>query len=403
MERKEDTTPEPDVVQLRQDIRSVLHQRLREAVEIVLEEELSAALGSGWYERTEGRRGYRNGSERRQVTTSAGSQTLRVPRGRLVTPDGSEEEFRSEILPRYARRTKEVDDAILGVYLAGGNARRIRKALQRLLGKEHLSKSAVSRVVTRLKAHFAAWTARDLSSERYAVLFFDGFHLKVRLARRVVSAPVLAILGIAEDGGKVLVALELAVSEAADHWTKLIGALRRRGLAAPAVLVTDGHAGLRKAVEAWPGVKVQRCTKHKQENLLQAAPVHARREVRRDYRRIIDARDGLSARKAYASFVAKWSTMCPAVVRSLEEAGDQLLTFFEFPKGMWRALRTTNSLENLNREFRRRTKTQASFCSEESAVTLLYGLVAFGQIHLRKINGHHHVAALLGQRTQAAA
>ncbi len=96
MEREQDTTPELDVVQLRQDIRSVLHQRLREAVEIVVEEELSAALGSGWYERTEGRRGYRNGSERRQVTTSAGSQTLRVPRGRLVTPDGSEEEFRSE-------------------------------------------------------------------------------------------------------------------------------------------------------------------------------------------------------------------------------------------------------------------------------------------------------------------
>ena len=148
MERKQDTTPELDVVQLRQDIRSALQQRLREAVEIVLEEELSAALGSRWYERTEGRKGYRNGSERRQVTTSAGSQTLRVPRGRLVDPDGSEREFRSEILPRYARRTKEVDETILGVYLAGGNTRRIRKALEPLLGSEHLSKSAVSRVVT---------------------------------------------------------------------------------------------------------------------------------------------------------------------------------------------------------------------------------------------------------------
>ena len=111
----------------------------------------------------------------------------------------------------------------------------------------------------------------------------------------------------------------------------------------------------------------------------------------------------MSARRAYTAFIAKWSTLCPAVVRSLEEAGEQLLTFFEFPKGMWRALRTTNSLENLNREFRRRTKTQASFCSEEAAVTLLYGLVAFGQIQLRKIDGHHHVAALLDERQVAAA
>ena len=261
----------------------------------------------------------------------------------------------------------------------------------------------MSRVVARLKVHFTAWKERDLSEERYAVLFLDGFHLKVRLARRVVAVPVLAVLGVAEDGTKVLVGLELAISESAGHWRSLIDGLRRRGLCAPKVVVTDGHAGLRKAVEAWPKVPIQRCTYHKQENLLQAAPVHARREVRRDYRRIIDARDGLAARETYDAFVAKWSTLCPAVVRSLEEAGEQLLTFYELPKGMWRALRTTNSLENLNREFRRRTKTQASFASEEAAVTLLYGLVAFGHIRLRKIDGHHHVAALLGQQQEAAA
>ena len=96
-------------------------------------------------------------------------------------------------------------------------------------------------------------------------------------------------------------------------------------------------------------------------------------------------------------------TLCPAVARSLEEAGAQLLTFYAFPKAMWRALRTTNSLENLNREFRRRTKTQASFSTEEAGVTLLFGLVAFGQIQLRKINGHRHVSELLARIEEAAA
>ena len=402
MEQSKDITPD-EVAQFRQDIRSLLGQRIRDAVEIVLEEELSAVLGSSWYERSETRRGYRNGSEERQVTTAVGSKTLRIPRGRVAHPDGSTSEFRSQILPRYARRTKDVDDAILGVYLAGGNSRRIRKALEPLLGKEHMSKSAISRVVGRLKGHFATWRQRDLSAEQYPVLFLDGFHLKVRLARRVVSVPVLAALGVTEDGTKRLVALELAVSEASAHWGHLIDGLRQRNMPSPALVVTDGHTGLRKAVSTWPGVCIQRCARHKQQNLIDACPVHARPEMLRDYHPIVNAHDGLAARKAYEAFITKWSRLCPAVARSLEEAGEELLAFYQFPKPLWRALRTTNSLENLNREFRRRTKTQGSFSSEEAGLTLLYGLVAFGQIQLRKINGHQHVAAILSTLQEAAA
>ena len=105
--------------------------------------------------------------------------------------------------------------------------------------------------------------------------------------------------------------------------------------------------------------------------------MHAHAELKRDYHAIVDAKSGLAARKAYQAFLVKWKKLCPPVARSLEEAGENLLTFYAFPKPMWRALRTTNSIENLNREFRRRTKTQASFPNEDSALTLLYGLVAF--------------------------
>ena len=113
--------------------------------------------------------------------------------------------------------------------------------------------------------------------------------------------------------------------------------------------------------------------------------------------------DGLAAREAYAAFVKKWTTLCPQAVKSLEEAGEKLLTFYAFPKAMWKSLRTTNSIENLNREVRRRTKTQASFSSEESAVTLLYALVAFGQIVLRKIDGHHCVSQVVAVDVASAA
>ncbi|UCF68039.1 MAG: transposase, partial [Acidobacteriota bacterium] len=149
-------------------------------------------------------------TESRSITTSSGPRELEVPHGRLIDANGTSSEFQSELLPRYARLTREVDEAILGVYLAGGNARRVRNALAPLLGSANLSKSAISRVVTRLKDRFAQWQQRDLSEEWYAVLFLDGFHLKVRLARLVVSAPVLAVLGEQEDGTKVLISLELA-------------------------------------------------------------------------------------------------------------------------------------------------------------------------------------------------
>ena len=236
-------TGEADVVRLRQDIRNKLQRRVLEAVELVLEEGLTETLGTVRYERSEDRRGYRNGSETRRLTTALGTRELRVPRGRVEQPDGSTGEFHSRILSRYARRTKEVDEAILGAYLAGANTRRIRRALAPLLGEAHLSKSAVSRVVARLKEQFRRWSERGLADERYAMLFLDGFHLKVRMARRVVSVPVLAALGVAEDGSKRLVALQLAQSEAGRHWTSLVADLERWGLRPPVLVVSDGHAG----------------------------------------------------------------------------------------------------------------------------------------------------------------
>ncbi len=399
----ESTKQQAEAARFRQDIRTLLRTRVREAIEITLEEELAEALGCGRYERSGERRGYRNGTQRRTITTAYGPKDLEIPRGRLVSEDGSSEEFRSQIVPRYARRSREVDEAILGAYLAGANSRRIRKALAPLLGQEHLSKSAVSRVVARLKEHFARWSERDLSAERYAIVYLDGFHLKVRLARRVVSAPVLAVLGVAEDGRKVLVSLRLAVSEAGVHWRCAIDDLKARGLAAPRVIVSDGHKGLAKANAAWPEAKVQRCTQHKWSNLKKHCPAHAHAELKRDWDAIVRADDGLKARAAYRAFVSKWTKLVPAVVRSLEEAGLELLTFYSLPKSMWKSLRTTNALENLNREFRRRTKTQGSFATEAAGVTLLWGLVAFGQIRLRRIDGYRDIDKLLRDEAQEAA
>lgn len=397
------TTPDPSVVQFRRDFQALVRSRVRDAIQIVLEEELTEVLGCESYERSSGRRGHRNGTVTRSITTGHGLQELEVPRGRLVNEDGLSTEFQSSVLPRYARRTAEVDEAVLGAYLAGTNSRRIRKALTPLLGEANLSKSAVSRVVARLKALFAAWNERDLASESYPIVYLDGFHLKVRLARRVVKAPVLAVLGVTEDGRKQLVALRLCVSEAGIHWRELVEDLKRRGLQAPLLLIGDGHKGLAKARESWNTSRVQRCVEHKRTNLKQHCPRHAHAELKRDYDAIIYADCRKDAETALEAFDKKWNTLCPAVARSLHEAGDDLLTFFDFPKAMWKSFRTTNPLENLNREFRRRTKTQASFATEQAALTLLYGLVAFGQIRFRRIDGYRELPSLLhGNQSQVA-
>lgn len=156
----------------------------------------------------------------------------------------------------------------------------IRKALEPLLGEEHLSKSAVSRLVARLKERFTERRGREVNEEARLIVFLDAFHLKGRLARGVVSAPVLAVLAVGEDGQKRLISLELAVSEAATHWGSVAEDLQRRRLRAPRLLVVDGHKGLQNALEHWPTSKVPRCTQHKWRNLAEHCPPHARHELR---------------------------------------------------------------------------------------------------------------------------
>jgi transposase-like protein len=212
---QETSTSPATILEFRQDIESQFRRHIREALDTALAEELAAALGSEPHQRTERRRGYRNGSVERTITTTPqGTRRVTVPRGRITGADGRTTEFHSQLLPRYARRTREIDEAILSCYLGGVNSRRIRTALKPLLGERHLSKSAVSRIVGRLKALFATWQGRDLSAERYPIVFLDGFHLKVRVARRVVSVPVLAALGVTETGQKCLLTLRVAASGA---------------------------------------------------------------------------------------------------------------------------------------------------------------------------------------------
>jgi putative transposase len=378
----------------------LIHEHVRVAIETAVQEELRAALGVQSYERHDARRGYRNGTKTRTLTGPSGPLPLTLPRASLF----GGREWTSRLLPRYQRRLPEVNEAIIATYLAGGNTRRIRGALQPLLKAAPLSKSAVSRVVATLQDALAAWRTRPLGDVDAIYLYLDGFALRVRSAGRVVSVPVLGVVGVLLDGRKQLLALDLCAGESFAAWKGCLDDLAARGLRTPVLCIIDGNAGLRRAVGlVWPRAAVQRCCVHKLRNLERKAPKHALAAIRDDFHRIVYAASAEAARGAYAAFERTWGKRCPGVVTSLREGGDELLTFFRFPKTQWKTLRTTNVIERLHEEFRRRVKTQGSLPGEDAAVILLFSLVASGQITLRRIDGWRKIATVLSHLPTVAA
>lgn len=384
----------------RESLEQRLRERMQELIKRVLEEEVEEALGASRSQRAATRSGYRHGVKPRRLVLRGGAVRVGVPRARCVTPEGEEREWQSRLVPRYRRTTPEVEQAVLGVYLSGGNTRRIRAALSPLLTQAPLSKSAVSRLVARLEESYQTWQKRDLAEEQIVYLYLDAIYLKVRSGGRVVSLPVLVALGVKASGEKQLLTLQTAGAERTTAWEGLLEDLAARKLGRPRLVITDGNAGLAVALErVWPGVAQQRCTVHKLRNLEAKAPQHAHAELREDYHRIVYAEDRAAAERARAALLAKWRKVCPAVAASLEEAGEQLLTFYAFPQSQWLSLRTTNAIERLQLEFRRRVKTQGALPGETAALRLLFGLLASGQIRLRRIKGFRDIE----EKHQAAA
>jgi transposase-like protein len=305
--RKPAAAQEPEGISLAE----LIHQHVRLAIETAVHEELRVALGVRSYERSDSRRGYRNGTKARTLTGPSGPVALTVPRATVFGAN----EWTSTILPRYQRRMQEVNEAVIATYLAGGNTRRIRGALQPLLKAAPLSKSAVSRVIATLKGGLEAWRTRSLVELDVIYVYLDGFALRVRSGGKVVSVPVLGVVGVLVDGGKQLLALELCGGESFAAWKGCLDDLVARGLRAPVLAIIDGNGGLRRAVGlVWPRAAVQRCCVHKLRNLERKAPKHALADIRDDFHRIVYAASGEAARTAYAAFERTWAKRCPGVV-----------------------------------------------------------------------------------------
>ena len=384
-------------------IETGIRDRVRELIEEMIRGELDAVLSRPRYGRRAGRversnapavvTGYRHGSRVRTLTGTFGKTKIAVPRARLNGSDGKTTEWKSQALRNYQRRTRTADALIAGVYLAGTNTRRVHRALSGVFGGAAIGKDIVSRVWRKVKGDWDAWNSRSLTDEPIVRLVLDGTVVRVRLDRKATSISLLVVLGIRQDGQKVLLAIKQMGGESTEAWRTVLDDLIKRGLRRPELLIVDGGAGLESAIAAvWDSVPVQRCTVHKHRNLLAHAPERLHDEVTADYNDMIYAatREEIEARRK--AFIRKWRLKHRAVAESLEEAGDRLFTFTRLPPSQWRSARTTNAIERLHEEFKRRIKTQTVLPSADTAAMLFWALLASGQINMRKVDGWQTLA-----------
>jgi putative transposase len=310
-----------------------------------------------------------------------------VARVWLREEDASTREWRSAVLPRYARRTRQLEALIAGAYLAGTNTRRVQRALGALF-RGAVGKDVVSRAWRKVKVDWNAWSKRDLAEEDVVRLVLDGTVVRVRLDRKATSISLLVVLGVRRDGQKVLLAIRAMGGESEAAWRAVLDDLLARGLRTPEFLITDGAAGLEKALAAlWQAVPAQRCTVHKHRNLLAHAPERLHDEISADYTDMIYAESAKEIEARRKAFLRKWRLKCQAVADSLDEAGEALFAFTRLPSSQWKSARTTNAIERLHEEFKRRIKTQTVLPSAETAAMLFWALLASGQISMRKVDG----------------
>jgi putative transposase len=380
-----------------------LRDRVRDFLQAMLEAELDEALGRSRYvrraplprgdsETAAAVTGHRHGHRWRSLLGTFGKVEIAVPRARLNTSDGRTTEWKSRALRAYQRRTLAADALIAGCYLAGTNTRRVRRALASLFAGA-VSKDTVSRVWRKVKSDWDAWNARSLADAPIVRLILDGTVVRVRLDRKATAISLLVVIGVRADGQKVLLTVKAMGGESTEAWRTVLDGLIQRGLRRPEFLIVDGAPGLENAIAAvWNVVPVQRCTVHKHRNLLAHAPERMHEEISADYNDMIYAATRQEVEARRKAFIRKWRLKHRAVADSLQEAGDRLFTFTRLPPSQWRSVRTTNAIERLHEEFKRRIKTQTVLPSADTAAMLFWALLASGQINMRKVDGWQTLA-----------
>ncbi len=344
----------------------VLKELVRTVVQQTLEAEMDAALGASKGERTEGRLGYRSGYYGRTLITRVGKLELRVPQDR-------QGQFSTQVFERYQRSEKALVSALAEMYIQGVSTRKVKQITEELCGHS-FSASSISAIVKRLDEQLAQFASRTLE-EAYPYLILDARYEKVRDCGAIRSRAVMIAIGIDLEGRRQVLAVELANRESASSWKDFILGLKQRGLKGVEVAVSDDHAGLKKALtETLPEAVWQRCYVHFLRNALDHLPRKADDDCLRELRWIYDRRDLTEARKDMAAWLLRWQEKYPKLCAWVEDNIEETLSFYRLPCGHHKHLKSTNMLERLNEEIKRRTQVVRIFPNEESCLRLIRAL-----------------------------
>jgi len=351
------------------DVEARVRQGVKAVLEEVLQEEMSEHFEAGYRELTPTRRGERNGHYQRNLLTPAGKiERLEVPRDR-------EGEFVTDLFERYKRMTGDVEEAVLEMYLSGISVRKIAGVTE-ALSRVKVGKDAVSRIASRLEEQQKGWRERSLEGKEYPYLYLDATYLKVRWGARVTSMALLACVGVDEEGFREVLAVEVAGTEKGAAYASLLRGLIDRGLSGVRLVVSDDHEGIKAAV--WgelPGVEWQRCIVHFERNVLAHVPATSMGEVAEDLKAIFKVRREKTAKALAEEFVELYGGRFPKAVAVFEAGIGDALTYLGYPGSHHARIRTTNMLERLFREVKRRTRVVGVFPSETSATTLATAIV----------------------------
>ncbi len=349
--------------ELRGELRSLFQGAIRLTLEMVLEEELKAMVGARRFERIWSRKDHRNGTFLRRLLTSMGQIEVAVPRSReLGSP--------AAVMGRYRRRSEELDDMIVEAYVGGVSQRKMGEVTEALMG-ERVGRSTVSRTAKRLQE-----SVNELRIERiegpHPYLYLDATYLDARWARKVENVSALVAYAVGPTGHRRLLTITIGAEESEDSWAELLEQLLERGLCGVELVIADEHAGLAAAVRRFlPEARRQRCTVHLQRNVLAKVPHRLRKRVAREVALVFQAPGLAEAKKRLTELTTRWQRELPEAMEVLGRGFDAATRFYAFPEAHCPRLRTTNGLERLHGEIKRRIRAVGAFPDRASALRLI--------------------------------
>ncbi|MCZ7570782.1 MAG: IS256 family transposase [Ardenticatenaceae bacterium] len=370
MTPKQENSNVPSIGQA--EFQALVAEKLRAAIRLtlvtVLEEEVTALIGAGRYERSARRRDQRNGSYSRDLVTSMGTiEALPVPRTRKG--------FRTQLFERYARRQAELDAAISEMFVAGASTIQVGAVIKTLTGSKP-SPSTVSRVFHGLQAEFDAWKTRALAPH-YRYVFADGTSFTVIYDDEGHKTPILAVIGIDTEGQREGLGFTIGERENQGAWEGVLADLKARGVRTSDLWIPDGHHAMLNVIALkFPDSRRQRCVKHKIENVLSYVPLSKRDQLEPELKAIFYQESREQAEQTLAAFVAKHAKTYPTAIACLKRDQEACLTFYDFPHEHWKTIRTTNVIERLFLDVKKRShKMAAAFRNEASCLLLFFAVV----------------------------